>query len=375
MENEFIKEISEMNLEQITERKAELEIEIRSAESKESLEGMEEKINAINTRIAELKEFETRKAHAEALQNNVVVPDKTIEETRKEEGKMVDYRTAFLKTMLGKELDVEERAAYSTLTNAGAAVPEELQADIISKAKEYAPILNEITLLNVQGGVKFAVEGTTDAAGKHTELATITAASDSIVEVVLSAYEITKLIQISATVKNMSLAQFESWLTSTLAESIAMKLENLVFNGSGVGEATGILTVKSTGDLTSITTENIFALVGKLKSGYARNAKWAINRKTFFTTVLPLQDMGKNDLVVFDNGKYRLLGAEVLWTDSVADGDVIFGDFKKYVANLASPQQVVSQFDINTNSYKYLGAAEFDGKVALAEAFVTIQGA
>ena len=375
MENEFIKEISEMNLEQITERKAELETEIRSAESKESLEGMEEKINAINTRIAELKEFETRKAHAEALQNNVVVPDKTIEETRKEEGKMVDYRTAFLKTMLGKELDVEERAAYSTLTNAGAAVPEELQADIISKAKEYAPILNEITLLNVQGGVKFAVEGTTDAAGKHTELATITAASDSIVEVVLSAYEITKLIQISATVKNMSLAQFESWLTSTLAESIAMKLENLVFNGSGVGEATGILTVKSSGDLTTITAENIFALVGKLKSGYARNAKWAINRKTFFTTVLPLQDKSKNDLVVFDNGKYRLLGAEVLWTDSVADGDVIFGDFKKYVANLASPQQVVSQFDINTNSYKYLGAAEFDGKVALEEAFVTIQGA
>ena len=375
MENEFIKEISEMNLEQITERKAELETEIRSAESKESLEGMEEKINAINTRIAELKEFETRKAHAEALQNNVVVPDKTIEETRKEEGKMVDYRTAFLKTMLGKELDVEERAAYSTLTNAGAAVPEELQADIISKAKEYAPILNEITLLNVQGGVKFAVEGTTDAAGKHTELATITAASDSIVEVVLSAYEITKLIQISATVKNMSLAQFESWLTSTLAESIAMKLENLVFNGSGVGEATGILTVKSSGDLTTITAENIFALVGKLKSGYARNAKWAINRKTFFTTVLPLQDKSKNDLVVFDNGKYRLLGAEVLWTDSVADGDVIFGDFKKYVANLASPQQVVSQFDINTNSYKYLGAAEFDGKVALEEAFVTIQAA
>lgn len=375
MENEFIKEISEMNLEQITERKAELETEIRSAENKESLEGMEEKINAINTRIAELKEFETRKAHAEALQNNVVVPDKTIEETRKEEGKMVDYRTAFLKTMLGKELDVEERAAYSTLTNAGAAVPEELQADIISKAKEYAPILNEITLLNVQGGVKFAVEGTTDAAGKHTELATITAASDSIVEVVLSAYEITKLIQISATVKNMSLAQFESWLTSTLAESIAMKLENLVFNGSGSGEATGILTVKSSGDLTTITAENIFALVGKLKSGYARNAKWAINRKTFFTTVLPLQDKSKNDLVVFDNGKYRLLGAEVLWTDSVADGDVIFGDFKKYVANLASPQQVVSQFDINTNSYKYLGAAEFDGKVALEEAFVTIQAA
>ena len=85
--------------------------------------------------------------------------------------------------------------------------------------------------------------------------------------------------------------------------------------------------------------------------------------------------MGEEDTIrqALNVYRMRLLGAEVLWTDSVADGDVIFGDFKKYVANLASPQQVVSQFDINTNSYKYLGAAEFDGKVALAEAFVTIQ--
>ena len=63
----------------------------------------------------------------------------------------------------------------------------------------------------------------------------------------------------------------------------------------------------------------------------------------------------------------------VLFTDSVEDDVIIYGDFKKYVANFAAPQNVVSDFDIDTNSFKYLGAAVFDGKVALAEAFKTIQ--
>ena len=115
MGNEFIKEISEMNLEQITERKAELETEIRSAESKESLEGMEEKINAINTRIAELKEFETRKAQAEALQNNVVVPDKTIEETRKEEGKMNDQQLPIENLMLTAMNSIKDMVDVNTI--------------------------------------------------------------------------------------------------------------------------------------------------------------------------------------------------------------------------------------------------------------------
>ena len=185
--------------------------------------------------------------------------------------------------------------------------------------------------------------------------------------------EFAKLIQVSATVKNMAMPQFESWLTSQLAERIAMKLENLVFNGSGISEAQGILTVKTTADSKTITAGNIFELIGALKSGYARNAKFVMNRKTFFTKVLPLQDKAKNDLVVWDNSVYRILGYEVMWTDSLKDDVVLLGDFRKYVANLSAPQRVISQFDIDTNSYKYLGVAQFDGKVALTEAFVLIK--
>jgi len=374
-------DLSNMTLEEVVARLAELEEEVRNSEDVEAVNKATEEKRALLERKAELEALEQRKADAEALNNGSVEPDKIVEkhEERKEE-KVMEYRNLWLKNLQGT-LNEEERAAYSTLANADAIVPEEIQADIISKAKEYAPILNDVTLLNVNGAVKFAVEGDNASAAKHTELATINAASDSMVEVVLSAFEIAKLIQISASVKSMALPTFEAWLVSSLAEAIAIKLENLVFNGSGTGEATGILTTVTEADAVAntISADNILKLIGSLKSGYARNGKLVVNRKTFFTQILALQLSVNNEVVKVATGEatgeYRVLGVDVRFTDSISDGVVIYGDFRKYVANLASPQQVVSQFDIDTNSYKYLGAAVFDGKVALAEAFKTIQPA
>ena len=45
---------------------------------------------------------------------------------------------------------------------------------------------------------------------------------------------------------------------------------------------------------------------------------------------------------------------------------------KKYVANLNEAINVKTAYDINTNSYKYLGVANFDGKPAIEEAFVKL---
>ena len=371
----FIKELNEMNLEQVEQRLSDLENEIRDAKAVSELEGMDEKITTLKERRAELKDLERRKQAALDLQDGVVAGKiletrgKNIMEERTFAIDTKEYRNAWLAQLQGKQ--IEERAAIA-LAEAGAVIPEDLQNNIISKAKEYAPVLNEITLLNVPGGVKFAVEGVTNAAEKHAENETITPASDTMVTVILSAYEITKIIQISASVKNMSIASFEAWLVSNLAEAIAMKAESLVFNGTGSGEATGLVAT-ATSVSGGITTANVYDAFGKLKSGYARNAKVAVNRNTFFTKVLTLQDKAKNDLVVREGGEYVLLGAKVMFTDSLASGTMVVGDFKKYVANMAEGQNVKSAFDINTNSYKYLGVTEFDGKPAIEEAFVKIE--
>ena len=118
------------------------------------------------------------------------------------------------------------------------------------------------------------------------------------------------------------------------------------------------------------TADDIRKLVALLGAGYDANAKMHMNKKTLFTDLMPLQDNAKHDLVREINGVFYVYGYPVKLTDKLEDGTIILGDFKKYVGNLAVQDELTSQFDIDTNSFKYLGCALFDGKVALLDGFV-----
>ena len=57
---------------------------------------------------------------------------------------------------------------------------------------------------------------------------------------------------------------------------------------------------------------------------------------------------------------------------NVAIHEAYLGDFKKIVGNLSEDIVVKSDFDIDTNSNKFLGVALFDSKVADSDAFVKL---
>lgn len=292
-----------------------------------------------------------------------------------------EYRSAFAKRMLGKELtDVEKRAWTSGASSAGPAIPTELANDILKKAHQVAPLLGEITLLHVPGGVTYAVEGTTADAAEHTENASQTAASDTLVKVTLTGYEVTKYIQVSKTVKRMAIPAFEAFLVQTLGEALARLLVKRIISGSGSSQATGIdkaNTWDATNSVTvakaaSLTAQNVMDLIGLLPGGYDHNAKFLMSKKTLFTDFIPLQDKSKNDLVVLQNGTYHIQGYPVLLDDTMTLHEAFLGDMTKYIGNLSEEINVTSDFDLKTNSYEYLGAAMFDGKPAIGEAFVKL---
>ena len=364
------------------------EIETRLSAIKAELSNddcnIEELTNEADSLIEErrtlLEKAQTRKATIEKIASG---EGEVTKDFGKDEGKMentINKRQAFCKHILGREMSTEERAALTIADlSVGAVVPEEMANDIISKVKSYAPVLEDITLLHVNGAVKFAVEGVNGEAGIHAENATMTATSDTMVEVVLNTYEITKLIQISASVRNMAIATFEAWLIDSLAEAIAMKIERLVFNGTGSSQPKGINTIvwNSTNSVTvakaSATSANdVYTLFGLLKAGYARNAKAYMSRKTLFVDIMPLRDSAKHELVTRVGDAYYVLGTKVEITDAMAEHEIILGDMKKYVANLAQDVNVVSQFEIKDNAHLFLGVASFDGKPALEEAFVKL---
>ena len=303
---------------------------------------------------------------------------------RKEDYK-AEYRNAFLKKLMGQELNENEKRAF-TQSGVNGVIPEETANEIIKKVIKLAPVLNEITLLNVKGAVKFAIEGTKTGASIHTENATINGDADTLVTITLGTYEITKLVQISKSVSTMTVSAFEQWLTDMISEKIAEKIEDLIYNGTGSSQPKGILAetfedgknavkIAKTGTsgnyaLGTYTADDIRKLVALLGAGYDANAKMHMNKKTLFTDLMPLQDNAKHDLVREINGVFYVYGYPVKLTDKLEDGTIILGDFKKYVGNLAVQDELTSQFDIDTNSFKYLGCALFDGKVALLDGFV-----
>lgn len=380
-----LEEIKNLSIEDVEKRMNEIRsIDLEKADNIEELtkevDALTERRNALKADASAKKELRAKIANG-AVHTTVIEKPKenrTMTLTKENYRASEEYRSAFLNNLMGRQLNEEQRAAFA-LAGVDPVIPESMQTSIITKVKEYAPILSEITLLNVNGTVKFAVEGTVAGADLHTENAEITAATDTLVEVTLSTYEVTKLVQISDSVRTMTINAFESWLIDNLSESIAIKIESIIWNGTGSAQAKGINTISfdaahkvEVAKSASLTAQNVFDLFGKLKTGYARNAKIYMNRKTLFSDFLPLEDKSKNNLVVENGGTYYVLGTPVELTDSIADHEAIMFDPKKYVANMPENTNIKQSVDLRHNAYLYLGVAQFDGKPALEEAFVKL---
>ena len=118
-----------------------------------------------------------------------------MEERREERNMNKEYRSAYLKKLMGRELNEEETRAFAQSGVTGA-MPQETSETIITKITKLAPVLNDITLLNVKGGVKFAVEGAKAGASIHAENSTINPDADTLVTVTLGGFEVTKFTRI-----------------------------------------------------------------------------------------------------------------------------------------------------------------------------------
>ena len=292
-----------------------------------------------------------------------------------------EYRSAWLKNIRGMELnEIEKRALTTVAGSAGAVVPTTTVNKIIEKVKEFCPIINKIELLHVKGVVTIPAEGTTADAKKHAEGAAITADADTLLNVTLSGYEITKLVTISKSVETMSIDAFEAWLVNKIARKVSDQIDNLVFNGSGTGEAQGInkITWNETNSVTvaktaALTETNVTGVVALMKAGYFENAEWYMSSTTFFADFHPLMNNSKNNVVTETNGTYRIMGKPVNFDERITLHEAILGDvFRGYIGNMPEDVNVTSQFVVRENAYDFLGCAIFDGKVQAVEAFVKV---
>lgn len=386
-------ELDKMDLKMVTERLAELDLEVREMAVAEDVEKATEEKKALLERKAELVDLEKRKQTALGITEGKV--EVNVIEERKEQPMEIktfdrsteEYRVAWLKNLQGIELNETEKRDYtSAADSSGGAIPTETSEALFNKMTVIAPMLSEITLLRVAGNVQFTAEGVRNAAVQHAENGAITASTDALVKVSLTGYEFNKLLYISKTVQTMSVNAFESWLIDMIAEDIAVAIEDQIINGSGSSAPKGIAKaatwstasnlVEVTGTAT-ITYGDVLRLIAMLPARYDSNAKFLAGKEMIYRGLANVTDTGGKPILLNDaTGKYpmRILGYPVIQSDKTPDDTLFLGDYKKVVGNLS--QDVTVERDASagfaSNSVAFRGGAIFDCNIALADAFVKL---
>lgn len=370
-----------MTLEEIIARLGEIRTLLESDEQAD-LEKLSAEINDLEARKKELEDIELRKKLAEGLNTGTIEPDKTLA-TNNEERKNTtmyavdskEYRDAFMKRLMGKELTVEERGAMdSGDASGGAAIPTITLDKIIQKLGDAAPVLGEIDLMHIEGNVTIGVEATVNDATLHTENAAITGSGDTLVKVTLGGYEIVKIIPISAKLSAMSINAFENWLVNNLTRSVAKKAGYYAINGTGSSEPKGIEYADTWVDDTNAidwagtapTVAEVQEQIGLIDDEYVAGAKWLMSFKTFWTKFHPLRDDKKPE-IISGNVKdgYFIFGFPVVCDSNVAAGVEYFGNFFEAVkGNFSAPIKFSKSAEsgFTRNAVDYKGDCLFDCK-------------
>lgn len=305
-----------------------------------------------------------------------------------------EYRSAFFKNLLGKELTegenrafaaarAEKRAdSFNTLSNSAAVVPTQTLNEVIKQARDTNGLFNEVRIFNVPSNLSVPVGTPTDAASWHTEGAAVDRSNVASTAVTFTGRELIKVLSMSAAVKRMELKAFERYITDELKNSVADAVGAAIVSGSGNGQPTGILsgitwTDANTVSTTALTADNLLAAVAKMPAGYAGGAKFAMSTATLFGQVYTLKD--GNERYLFTDpaagGVRRLFGFEIVIDDNIPAGTVLFGNFRYYGVNI--PEGVA--VEVSRESGFTSGLIDFralciaDGKPIVPDAFVKIE--
>lgn len=303
-----------------------------------------------------------------------------------------EYRSAFLKTMLGRELNKDEQRAMNqmqmeqraanTSGDVGAVLPTETLNEVIRKARDEGGLLAEARSFNMPANIALPIGNALSKAEWHTEGTTVEGEQAQLTSVKFENNELVKVFSISNKVAKTSISAFEQYITDELVASIMEALGQSLASGNGTagqGQGLGGVTITNTATLSATPKYTEFtAAIAQLKRGYAKGAKFAMNNATLFNKVYGVVDNNNRPIFIQDaqnEAVGKILGYPVVIDDFIEDDVIYFGNFSQHlgynlVDGISLEKSTESSFKQNLVDYK--ASAVADTKVILPEAFVKL---
>ena len=368
-------DFSTMSVEELLERRSAIAGELDAPEA--DLDALENEVRSINEEIEKRKAAEQKRndlrAAVAAGDGETTDTFKTDKEERKEmfEINSIEYRNAWLKNMLGREVSVEERAA---LASAGAVIPTMTVNAVWDKLVKKAELLGRVDVTQFPNYVRFPVATANNAATSQAVGGTITESSDVIGYVDLIPNEYVKLLTVGADIDHMAIDAVHDWIVDNLVGQIRYAINKDILVGTGTNSLKGLtasVTANATAIPATVTKASLLKIMAALGSAYQDGAIWIMTPAMFYENVMGVTQL--NDYIINDGFQFRLFGHDVVLMSEalVSSKETIFyGDPKAYKVNIFKALEVKPFETATTTNLQFRGACLADGELIDTAAFV-----
>lgn len=369
-------EIKTMTVDELNERLAAIpeEMEAEGAD----LDALEAEVRSINEEIEGRKAAEAQKAkiRAAVAQGAGEVIEKAPKTEAREDKKMfavesIEYRNAWVKSLINREMTTEERSA---LSSAGAVIPTMTVNAVWDKLIKPAELLGRVDVSQFPSYVRFPKATTFNAATSQAVGGTITESSDAIGYVDLVPAEYVKLLTVGADIDHMAIDAAHDWIVNNLVDSIryAMNKDILIGNNSNAFKGiTASVNANATNIPATVDKASLLKIMGTLGANYQNGAIWIMSPKMFFEDIMSITQL--NDYVINNGFQYKLFGHDVvLMSEAVISSKetIFYGDPKAYKVNIFKPLEVKPFETATTTNLQFRGACLADGELLDTSAFV-----
>lgn len=290
-----------------------------------------------------------------------------------------EYRSAFFKNLMGRDMNAQERAAFvHTTANTAAVLPTETLNEIWDLVTGQHSIMGDIRILQ---------SGTTIEVIKHTEVQQGNATNvnenaanqdekNIFVKVTLAGKDFSKHVDVSYALERMSVDAFEQYIVNEIAalmgEAMATDVvTTITTTGTDYGMAASqALTTAAAG---KIAFKEIAAALGKLK----RAGKVCIygTRSTIYNYLVGMEDTTGRP--IFQPSAQAgvegvCIGCDVKVEDALTDGVLLIGDGSKFTYNMIQDIMIETDKDIKKHVTTYAGYARGQGALIDPLAFCTL---
>lgn len=310
--------------------------------------------------------------------------------------KSEDYKKAWAKTLMGKQLTGEEQETFRLVNeafthntqNTGTVIPETVAKGIWEMAGEMYPYFEDVTKTYVNGTLFIIQEDTSSEAHWYEESETTEDGKETFKQFKLSGCELSRAITVSWKLREMAMEDFIPYIQRKMAKKMGAGAGYGVTYGagenaeSGKPEPTGTVTalLKETGTPQVVTYKkdngptykDITAARAKIKSGYGAGTSVYANNETIWNKVANITDQNGRPIFMVDpsgSSECRILGMKVKEDASMKDGDILLSNPSSgYHLNINKEVSMIPEEHVKSRTTDYCGYAVMDGNILTPKA-------